>query len=268
MKKWVSLVVVLVLMVSTLSMAGCAKKEKAEGDQLARIQAAGKLIIGTEGTWAPWTYHDENDKLVGFDVEVAQHVAEKLGVEAVFEECAWDSIFAGIDSGRYDLTANGVEATADRAEKYEFSEPYAYIRTALIVREDNTDITTFEDLNGRTSTNSAGSTYATLAESYGATTTIVDSLDETLDMVLAGRVDATLNADVSFYDYMGVHPDAQLKVVALTEEASNVIMPIRKGEDSATLLEAVNKAINELREEGVLAELSVKYFGSDITTAQ
>ena len=126
-------------------------------------------------TWAPWTDHDENDQLVGFDVEVAQGVAAKLGV---------------------------------------------------------------------------------------------DTLDETLAMVLSGRADATLNAEVSFYDYMNVHPDANLKVVALTDEVSQVAMPIRKEADSASLLAAVNQAIDELRAEGELTRISEKYFGKDITAGE
>ena len=87
-------------------------------------------------------------------------------------------------------------------------------------------------------------------------------------MVLSGRADATLNAEVSFYDYMNVHPDANLKVVALTDEASQVAMPIRKEADSASLLTAVNQAIDELRAEGELTRISEKYFGKDITAGE
>ena len=155
--------------------------------------------------------------------------------------------------------------TEERAQKYDFTTPYGYIRTALIVRGDNEDITSFEDLKGKHTANSIASTYMTLAESYGATAAGVDTLDQTIQMVLSGRADATLNAEVSFYDYMAVHPDANLKVVALTEEASEVAIPVRKGEDSASLLEAINQAIDELRADGTLSAISEKYFGKDIT---
>ena len=239
--------------------------ETAADDQLARILEKGEIVIAMEGTWAPWTYHDENDELVGYDVEVGKMIAEKLGVEATFVEGEWDGLFAGLDSERYDIIINGVEVTDERSEKYDFSNPYCYIHTALIVKEDNTDITSFEDLAGKTTANSISSTYMLLAEEYGATVQGVDSLDETLQMVLAGRVDATLNADVSYYDYMNVHPEAELKVVALTDEASLVCIPMRKGDDSASLREAINAAIEVLRESGALAEASEKYFGSDIS---
>ena len=270
---------VLAVVMGALVLAGCGNKAEqlpsssaeestaAEGslDQLARIKAAGQMTIAMEGTWAPWTYHDENDELVGFDVEVAQKVAEKLGVEPVFIEGEWDGLLAGLEAGRYDIMVNGVEYTEERAEKYDFTEPYGYIRTAIIVQGNNTDITSFEDLAGKTTANTISSTYAQLAESYGATATGVDDLNQTLELLLQGRIDATLNAEVTFYDYMSVHPEADLKIAALTEEASHVVIPVRKGDDSASLRDAINQALGELRAEGVLGEVSIKYFGSDIT---
>ncbi len=257
---------VIIAMALALMLAVCPAFAEEE-DQLAAIKAKGEIVIATEGTWAPWTYHDESGELVGFDVEVAKAIAEKLGVTATFAETEWDGIFAGLDAGRYDIAANGVEITDERALKYDFTTPYGYIRTALIVRGDNEDILTFEDLNGKNTANSIASTYMTLAESYGATAVGVDTLDQTIQMVLSGRADATLNAEVSFYDYMSVHPDANLKVVALTDEASLVSIPVRKEEASATLLEAINQAITELAEEGELTRISEKYFGKDITIA-
>ena len=108
--------------------------------------------------------------------------------------------------------------------------------------------------------------FVELAESYGANVQGIDTLEETIQLLSAGRIDATLNADVSFYDYLNVHPDADFKIVAQTEDASHVAIPLRKGDNSATLLEAVNNAIDELRADGTLKELSEKYFGQDISS--
>ena len=240
----------------------------AEDDLLSQIQDKGVLTIAMEGTWAPWTYHDEDDELVGFDVEVGQYIADYLGVEAEFVEGEWDGLFAGMDSKRYDLVINGVDVTDERSEKYDFSDPYAYIRTALVVREDNEDIKGFEDLDGKVTSNSIGSTYMELAEQYGATVEGVDSLGETMQMVESGRADATLNAEVSVLDYLNQQPDAKLKIVAYTEEANLVASPMRKGDETASLREAINEAIAAMREDGTLSELSEKYFGSDITGAE
>ena len=251
---------------STAASSGASSAAGSAADQLAAIQASGKLIVALEGAWQPWSYHDESDTLVGYDVEVSRAIAEKLGVEPEYVESDWDSLFAGLDAGRFDMVCNGVEVTDERALTYDFTTPYGYIHTALAVRKDNDEIKTFEDLKGKTTANSLASTYMELAESYGATVQGIDTLEETIQLLAAGRIDATLNADVSFYDYLNVHPDADFKIVAQTEDASHVAIPLRKGNNSATLLEAVNNAIDELRADGTLKELGEKYFGQDISS--
>ena len=237
------------------------------GDLLSEIQNRGYITVAMEGTWAPWTYHDEEGELVGFDVEVAAAVAEELGVEVRYEEGEWDGLLAGVESGRYDIMVNGVGYTEERAQAYDFSEPYCYNKTALIVRSDNDEISSLEDLEGKTTCNSANSTYQFIAEEYGATALDVETLDGTLEMVLAGpeRADATLNAEASFLDYMKEHPDAELKIVDYYSELENVCIIMPKGESSDSLREAINGAIDKLREDGTLTELSNKYFGGDIT---
>ena len=250
---------------STAASSGASSAAGSAADQLAAIQASGKLIVALEGAWQPWSYHDESDTLVGYDVEVSRAIAEKLGVEPEYVESDWDSLFAGLDAGRFDMVCNGVEVTDERALTYDFTTPYGYIHTALAVRKDNDEIKTFEDLKGKTTANSLASTYMELAESYGATVQGIDTLEETIQLLTAGRIDATLNADVSFYDYMNVHPDADFKLVAQTAEASHVAIPVLKSEDTA-YLDALNTAIEELRADGTLKTLSEKYFGQDISS--
>ena len=244
----------------TESGAGAAE----DGDQLAKILEAGKIIIGTEGTYSPNSYHDENGDLVGFDVEVGRKVAEKLGVEVEFFEAEWDSLFSSMDAGRIDTVINEVEYSDERALKYDFSNPYTYIRGALMVKGDNEEIKSFEDLDGKKAAQNLTSSWGRMAEEYGAELVGVDAVAQTVDLLLTGRADATLNVETAFSDYLKKNPDADVKVVAWTEEVSSSLIPVKKGNED--LLKAINEAIDELRESGELAELSEKYFGMDVTS--
>lgn len=242
------------------SLCACGK-DKGE-DRLSQIKERGELIVAMEGNWAPWTYHDENNELVGYDVEVAKAIAEKLGVSVSFVEGEFNGLLAGVDAGRYDLVVNGVDIDEERQEKYDFSDPYAYNRTAVIVAGES-DIKTMEDLAGKQTANTISSTYAKVAQAYGATVTGVDDLNQTFELLLSGRIDATLNAEVSYYDYMAQHPESELRIACLDPESTKVAIPVKKGETA--LLEAVNKALAELHEDGTLTKLSEKYFGGDIS---
>lgn len=278
MKKLLALLLALCL---TLALAACggeggsANSEPAgsasggtEGDLLAQIQGKGEITVAMEGTWAPWTFHDEDDNLVGYDVEVSQKIGEKLGVKVNFIEGEWDGLLAGLDSGRYDLMVNGVSVDEERKEKYDFSIPYAANRTAVIVKNENEDIKSMEDLEGKHTANTLNSTYAKIAEAHGAEVTGVDDLNQTFELLFSGRIDATLNDEVAYYDYMKNHPDADIKIAVLSDEAVQVAIPMRKGEETRTLREAVDKALAELKEDGTLTDLSEKYFGVDISQAE
>ena len=171
--------------------------DSSSDDLLSTIKERGYITVAMEGTWAPWTYHDEDDNLVGFDVEVAKAVADELGVDVQYQEGEWDGLLAGVQSGRYDIMVNGVGYTEERAQAYTFSDPYCYNKTALIVRGDNEDIKSLEDLKGKTTCNSANSTYQLIAEEYGANVLDVETLDGTLEMVLAGTDRAENKANKS-----------------------------------------------------------------------
>lgn len=249
---------------STAGSAGSAA-ESGE-DLLTQIQDRGEMIFATEGTWSPWTFHDADGNLTGYDIEVARAIASELGVEASFAEGEWDGLLAGLDSGRYDTMANGVSVTEQREEQYDFTEPYAYNRIVAITLNDS-DITSLDDLEGKRTANTLGSSYATLAESYGATNTGVDDFNQTIELLQQGRIDATLNDEVVFYDYLRAHPDAPLKIAAENDEPTHVAFPLRKGSETETLREAMNEAITTLRENGTLSSLSNEFFGLDISEA-
>ncbi len=127
----------------------------------------------------------------------------------------------------YGLSRVGI--APDREKKYNFSTPYAFNRTAVLVRGDYDQIHSMEDLKGKRTANTISSNYATLAESYGATVTGVDDLNQTIELLLSGRIDATLNAEVVFAGYQRTHPDANIQMVAFSDEPERVAIPVRKG---------------------------------------
>ncbi len=269
------------VMAATLTLSGCgsetAKTNEQQtnpaaqettastdaADDLDRILAAGVITIGTEGTWPPMTYHDEAGELTGFDVEVAKAIAEKLGVKAEFVETDWDSLIAGLGVGRFDIIVNEVTPTEERKQTYDFSDPYTYVYDVVITKEDNNDISTMEDLKGKKTSNTISSTHAQIAESYGAEVIAVDTFEASIEMVLQGRADATINGELVFNDYITQKPDSGLKIAVYNKEAISTAIPVRKGQDR--LREAINKALEELKNDGTFNEISMRYFGKDIT---
>jgi cystine transport system substrate-binding protein len=250
-----------------LSMSACASASASSGsaDHLARIKSAGKITIGLEGDWQPFSYHNDSDELVGYDVEVSKNIAKIIGVDADIVEAPWDGLFTGMSSGTYDIVVNGVDVTEDRSKTYDFSDPYAYDHTVLVVKSDNTDIKTFDDLKGKTTANSIGSTYMELGEQYGATVSGVDTLAETMSMVINGQADATINAETSVNDYLNTTGEKKVKIVAESEDATSYAIPMVKGADNDSLRKAINDALQQMRNDGTLSNLSKKYFGADLT---
>jgi L-cystine transport system substrate-binding protein len=233
------------------------------GENLAAIKSAGVLKIGTEGTYAPFTFHDGSNKLVGFDVEIGEAVAAKLGVKAEFVEGKWDGLIAGIDAKRYDTVINQVGITDARKQKYDFSEPYIASKAVLIARTDDDSIKSFADLKGKKSAQTLTSNFGKLAEQSGAELVGTDGFDQSIQLVLTKRADATINDSLSFLDFKKHKPDAPVKIVAEQENADYSGIIIRKGEPE--LLEAINKALVDIKADGTYKKISDKYFGQDVS---
>jgi cystine transport system substrate-binding protein len=262
--------VFLTLAAVALSLAACAGDDASEGadcaataSSLEEIKSAGVLRIGTEGTYPPYTFHDESDQLVGYDVEVAQAVAGKLGVEAEFVESKWDSLIVGLDTDQWNVVFNEVGISDERQEKYDFTTPYTYTRGAVIVAETTTDITSYESLKGKKAAQTVTSNYAARAEENGASIEGTAGFAQSIELVLSGRADATLNDDITFADYLAQHPDSPVKIAALEDNASSNAAILAKGQPE--LLEALNAAIKELSDDGTLTSISTKYFGEDFS---
>jgi cystine transport system substrate-binding protein len=237
----------------------------AESDtSLTDVQEAGVLVVGTEGTYRPFSFHEDGSgDLTGYDVEVIRAVAEELGVEVRFEETQWDAIFAGLEAGRFDVIANQVSITPEREEAYTFSEPYTYSPGVIVVREGDDSIGSFADLEGKTTAQSLTSNWYTLAEENGATIEAVEGWAQAVALVEQGRVDATINDELTFLDYKKQTGAAGLVVAAETDDVSRSAFAFRSG--STALADAVNEALAALAADGTLAEISAEFFGEDVS---
>ncbi|MCQ2006386.1 amino acid ABC transporter substrate-binding protein [Rhizobium sp. NRK18] len=233
------------------------------GDNLDQIKADGVLKIGTEGTYAPFTYHDDSGKLVGFDVEIGEAIAKQLGVKPEFVEGKWDGLIAGLDAKRYDVVINEVGITEARKEKYAFSEPYIASKAVLIVSAKNEDIKGFADLKGKKSAQSLTSNFGKLAEQNGASLVGTDGFDQSIQLVITGRADATINDSLSYLDFKKHQPNAPVKVVAEEANADHSGVLIRKGDED--LVAAIDKALADIKADGTYQTISEKYFGEDVS---
>lgn len=128
-------------------------------------------MIGTEGTFAPFSYHDDNDNLVGYDVEVSEALAKELGVKVKFVEVKWDSLIAGLDS-----------------DKYDFSIPHTYSYPAIITKKDNTEITKMRDIKGRKFSQTGSSNFSKIVEKYNGEIVATNVWNENVSLVEQGRV--------------------------------------------------------------------------------
>lgn len=251
------------ILTTILILTGCANSGGNKSSS-SLVEEGRILRIGTEGSYRPFTFRNDEDKLVGYDVEVAQAVARKIGYEAEFHEAPWDSMLAAFDAGRTDVIFNQVSITDERKEKYNFSEPYSVAHVALIVNEENNSIKDFSNLSGKNVAQTITSNFARLAEEeYDANIVSVETFNNTFDLVINNRADATLNDDVIFYDYMNQQPDTPLKIAATSDEELPAAVLLHK--EDRDLLEKINEALTDLEDEGTLKEISEKYFNRDIT---
>lgn len=257
------LLFVLFTLLLSLALAACgAKDEESAANLYEEIKEKGEITIGTEGTYAPFTFHDESGKLTGFDIEIAEEVFKRLDIKPVFVETKWDGMIAGLDAKRYDMVANQVAIREERLEKYDMSEPYISSKAVLVVGEANEDIKTFEDLNGKKVGQSLDSNYRKIAEANGATNTVVDGFNQAIDLITSGRIDATINDNLSYLDLKKQRPDLAIKKVDEEADVTSNAFLFRK--DNKELVDAVNGALADMIEDGTYLEISTKWFGEDV----
>ncbi|MBM7617908.1 cystine transport system substrate-binding protein [Weissella uvarum] len=224
-----------------------------------------ELRVGLEGTYAPFSYKDKSGKLVGYDVEVANAVAKKMGLKPVFVETKFDSLAAGLDVGKYDVVYNDMTATKEREKHYRFGRPYLKSDAVMIVKK-NSPIKTVNDLQGARAAQTTSSAYGQSALKYGAALISSPGFSETLDLVGSGKADVTLNSEDAWITYQKKHQTNKLKAIHTNELEPILARPMfSKKHNDKELEKQVSDAQVKLAQDGTLKRLSNKYFGKDLT---
>lgn len=250
-----------VVLLAALLLTACGSSNTNSKDP---IKSAGVLRVGTEGVYAPYSFHDpsQGGQLAGYDVDVAKAVADKLGVRVEFVETSWDSIFAALEADRFDIVANEVTVTDDRKAKYDLSKPYSIAQGVIVVRSDDNSIHSLADLKGKRAAESPTSNWAQTAREAGAQIESVDGFTQAISVLNDGRVDVVINDSITVLAYQAQHPEAKIKVAATIDEHPEQAFAARK--DSGMLPE-LNKALDDLRADGTLTKISDKYLDVDLS---
>ncbi|MGB3763358.1 MAG: transporter substrate-binding domain-containing protein [Ornithinimicrobium sp.] len=255
---------------ATLALTACSG-EGAGSDESASTGAGeynlitdGTLVVATEGTYRPFTYHEGGaGDLTGYDVDVVTEIADRLDLEVQFEETQFDGIFAGLEANRFDVIANQISINPQREEKYLLSDPYTVSPGVVVVAEGTNDISSLADLEGKTSAQSLTSNWFAVAEDNGATVEAVEGWAQGIALLEQGRVDATVNDELTYLDYLTVNPDAGIKIAAQTDEESLNAFAFTK--DKKALDTDFNDTLEQMHEDGTLADIGEKYFGEDVS---
>ncbi|MGY0375047.1 amino acid ABC transporter substrate-binding protein [Clostridium sp. JNZ J1-5] len=268
-------VILLVFIMGLTLLVGCGKESAASNSKgtagtetksdnsLETVKQAGKLVVGLDDAYPPMEFRDEKNNLVGFDIDLANEIGKKLGVKVEFMTTEWNGILLALQSKKFDMIISGLSITEERKKSIAFSEPYVMGGQVIAVKAGNDSIKTLADLKGKKVGCQMGSTGQKAAETnlkdikelrkYGKIT-------EAFSELSIGRVDAVImDAQVGGY-YIAKKPG---EFVVLKEMVSEEPMGVGFKKEDKQLQNAIQKAIDELKADGTLSKLSVKWFGFD-----
>ena len=228
-----------------------------------------KIVVGLDDNFPPMGFKDENNEIVGFDIDLAKEATKRLGREVEFKAIDWSSKEAELKSGRVDVLSNGLDITDQRKENMLFSDPYMDNRQIIFVKKGTTGITDEKSLAGKTvGTQSAGTAeeYMDKSEFFKKNVKEVKKYSDYVSAFMDlenGRIDAVIGDEITGRYYMSKHPDTIDAVDTAVGEVSTFGIGFAK--DNQQLREEVQKVQDEMKADGTMAKISEKWFGKDIT---
>jgi L-cystine transport system substrate-binding protein len=243
--------------------------QKSQDTAWSKIKQNGKIVVATSGTLFPTSYHDkQTNKLTGFEVEVVNEMAKRLGLKVDYVEMGFDGMLTSLNTNKVDLVANDIEVTNDRKDKFAFSTPIKYsYGTAIVRKSDLSGIKKLEDIKGKKSAGAATSVYMDLSRKLGAKEVVYDNAtnEQYLRDVATGRTDVILNdyylqtLALAYFPKLNItiHPNIRFN-------QTQVALVMKK--DNSELTNNVNKELKAMLDDGTISKISKQFFaGADVT---
>lgn len=270
MKKLSVIALALVMAFSTL-LSGCSSsnsKSSSNDDSLQYVMDKGELIVGLDDSFPPMGYRDKDNKIVGFDVDLAKETCKKMGIKVKFQPVSWESKEQELSSKNIDCIWNGFGITPEREKVLTFTEPYMANPQIFVVLADS-GIKTQADLKGKVVAAQSGSTaYATidkdtkLKDSFKEFIGVEDNVKALMDLEVGGSDAVAMDTVVARY-YMAKDP-GKYSIIEDTTILDEVMgVGFRKGDNA--LCKKVEDTLKEMQKDGTLAKISKKWFGEDLT---
>ncbi|WP_026486324.1 basic amino acid ABC transporter substrate-binding protein [Caldanaerobius polysaccharolyticus] len=269
MKKFIVLVLVALLALSLASCASSSKNSPQKSDvgtssatSLDRIKKAGVLVMGTSADFPPYESHqlvNGEDKIVGFDVDIAQAIADGLGVKLRIEDMKFDGLIAALQSGKIDMIVAGMTPTPERAKSVDFSDLYYNGKQVLVVKKDNKTIKSASDLKGKKLDAQLGTTSEKAARGIkGATVIPIDKVSTEVMEVKTGKVDGMVVEQTVAVAYLKENPDLKIVEIPELKSEEGAAIAVKKGDKA--LLDEINKILKQLKNSGEYDKLIDKWF--------
>ncbi len=256
MKSWKKLLVFSLMAVFAVTVVACGS-DNTSGDEEKEV-----FTFAMSGLYPPFNYSD-NGELVGFDVEIGYALAERMGMEPNPVTNPWQTILAALQSNRFDAIIGSMAITEERQKEVNFTIPYYESGAQVFISEENEEIQSVADLNSKRIGVVIASTFEDIAREYTDDVTTYDSDVTALqDLLVRGRLDAVIT-DQLVGLYAINQNNLAIKPVDVPIYLDQMGIPVKK--ENTELLERINAALEEMKNDGTYAEISEKYFGTDIS---
>lgn len=264
LKKWL---VGLALVTAGVILTACGSGQSSEDDSWTKVKDQKELTVATSGTLFPSSYYNDENKLVGYDVDVAKAVAKKLDLKINFKEYNVDGQVTAVNRGEADFAANDFGMTKERGKKFSLSSPIKHSFDSMIVRKsDDSGIHSLKDLKGKKAAGEPNTSYMKLAEKYGAKAVTYDNAtnDQYLTDVANGRTDVILNDYYLQKMSIGALPNIPVKILEDVYFNANSTGFLFAKKNQA-LKAKIDDTLTVLKKDGTLKKISNQYFGTDVS---